>query len=242
MVVIGSENAMLFRQLYNPDTMSFTYLVSDPSGRLAVLVDPVAEQVERDLKLLADLDLELALVLLTYSDDNKIEAARAIRNATNAKVVSKLGPAGAADAQVDGGEILDFATSPIEVLATPGYCDDSVSFLIGRRVFTGGALSPRHCGNGGRNRVDPERLFDSVVDVLFQLPDDTLVYPAHHHGGVRVTTVGDERRFNPELAARDREAFLEAYRRRTDPPRAEMWSDCASDDSPAGEGRKNATV
>jgi glyoxylase-like metal-dependent hydrolase (beta-lactamase superfamily II) len=80
-------------------------------------------------------------------------------------------------------------------------------------VFTGGALSVRHCGNGDTTLIDPNRLYDSVVDVLFQLPEETLVYPAHHHGGVTVTTIGAERRYNPDLALGNREAFVERYAR-----------------------------
>ncbi len=197
---------MILRQIRNRSRSSFTYLVGDAKTQSAVLIDPTPEQVDHDLGLLDSLGLKLDYVLLTHRDRDHAAAARAIRQQTGARLVQGEGAGEGADLIVHGGDHLKIGPQDVTVLSTPGAAG-SVSFLIGRRVFTGDVLAVRACGNRCVP-ADAGKLFDSVVDVLFALPDDTLVYPAHDEGGVPVTTIGAERRFNPDVASRDRAAFV----------------------------------
>jgi sulfur dioxygenase len=205
---------MIFRQLHDPETASYTYLLGDPEVGQAILIDPVLAQQHRDIALLERFALKLTYVLLTSSTPQRIRAARALREATGARIVSRESGA-SADVIVRHGSTLPFGGRSVHVLETPGYSNDGASYLVGRRVFTGNALAVRSTGRRDAACADPARLHDSVTRVLFMLPPDTLVYPAHHRGGTATTSIAAERRFNPEITVHDRSAWLEAA------PRAE---------------------
>ena len=198
---------MILRQLRNAESSSFTYVVGDKKYLRAVIIDPVTAHVGRDLRLVRDLGLTPEYVLLTHCAPDLEQAARIIRGQTGARIASGNGATKNTDLIVKGGNVLKFGGHEVRVLATPGAAAGSVSYLVGQRVFTGSVLSVRACGHG-YSAVDPNELFDSVVNVLFALPDEIIVYPTHDEGGVAMTTIGAERRFNPALAARDRAAFI----------------------------------
>jgi len=202
---------MILRQLRNVETTSFTYVVGDRKCLRAVIIDPVTVHVDRDLRILWELALTPDYVLLTHRDSDRDAAARVLRDRTGARIVSGDSAAKDVDLIVKGGDTLKFGRHEVHVLGTPGASEGSVSYLIGQRVFTGDVLSVRACGHGSVD-LNPNELFDSVVNVLFALPDDTLVYPGYDEGGVAVTTIGAERRFNPNFIARDRASFVAKYR------------------------------
>ncbi len=128
---------MLFRQLFDPETSSYTYLIADEATREAALIDPVLEQVERDRQLVAELGLKLTLVLETHIHADHVTAAGRLRELTGAKVAASAGGAPCVDQPVKDGEELSLGSLRIQVLATPGHTDDSVSFRVGTRLFTG---------------------------------------------------------------------------------------------------------
>lgn len=200
---------MIFRQLYDAESSTYTYLIGDEAARDAVLIDPVLEQAERDLELLSELGLRLTYAMDTHVHADHITASGVLRERTGClTVASRKGPS-CADMQVSDGEELRVGTLSFRVLATPGHTDDSVSYLLSDRVFTGDALLIRANGRTDFQNGDASQLYDSITRVLFALPDETFIYPAHDYKGRTVTSVWEEKRFNPRIAGKSREAFIQ---------------------------------
>ncbi|MBM4379569.1 MAG: MBL fold metallo-hydrolase [Deltaproteobacteria bacterium] len=199
---------MLFRQLFDAETSTYTYLVGDPASRQAALIDPVLGQVERDLELLRELDLQLAWALDTHVHADHVTAAGALRERTGCKTVAGERGASCVDVQVRHGDVVQVGAVALRVVETPGHTGDSVSYLADGCAFTGDALMVRACGRTDFQNGDAGQLYDSIHAHLYSLPDDTRVYPGHDYKGRTVTTVGEERRFNARLAGRTREQFV----------------------------------
>lgn len=200
---------MIFRQLYDAESSTYTYLVGDESTRKAVLIDPVFEQVERDLELLRQLELQLTHVLDTHVHADHVTASGLLRERTGCTTVGGVGGASCADLHVLHGDEIRVGQLVFRVLATPGHTNDSVSYLLGDRVFTGDALLVRATGRTDFQNGDAGQLYDSITRVLFSLPEATLIYPAHDYQGRTVTTVWEERRYNPRVAGKSREEFIQ---------------------------------
>ncbi len=199
---------MIFRQLFDAESSTFTYLVADPVTREALLIDAVREQVDRDLKLIDELGLRLVYVLDTHVHADHVTAAGELRARVGAKTVVGGAAAPCADVHVQHDDELRLGSLVVHVLATPGHTDESVSYLVGDRVFTGDAMLVRGNGRTDFQNGDAGALYDSITRVLFALPDETLVYPGHDYKGHGVTTIGEERRFNPRLAGKSRAEFI----------------------------------
>jgi sulfur dioxygenase len=199
---------MLFRQLFDSESSTYTYLLADPSTRQAVLIDPVREQAERDVAVLAGLELTLTHVLETHVHADHVTAAGWLRERTGCRLVASARGAACADLHVHHGESIPVGGLRLQVLATPGHTDDSLSFHVEGRVFTGDTLLVRGTGRTDFQNGDAGQLHDSITGVLFALPPETLVYPGHDYHGHTVTTIGEEQRLNPRLAGKDRAAFI----------------------------------
>lgn len=201
---------MIFRQLFDYDTWTYTYLIADEKTREAVLIDSVYEQTERDAQLLKELNLELKYLLETHVHADHITGVTGMkRHFPQARsVVSRYGGAPCADHLTDQGDVFKIGDIEIKVLATPGHTDGCISFLVGDRVFTGDALFIRGSGRTDFQQGDPGRLYDGVTQKLFTLPDTTLVYPGHNYAGMTVSTIGEEKRFNPRFAGKSRDEFI----------------------------------
>jgi glyoxylase-like metal-dependent hydrolase (beta-lactamase superfamily II) len=203
------EGPVIFRQLFDPESSTYTYLVADPVSRQAALIDPVLEQTERDLTLVKELGLRLTHVLETHVHADHVTGAGQLRERTGCVVVaSKLG-ASCVNVHVRHGDVVKVGELSFTVLETPGHTDDSVSFLLGNHLFTGDALMVRGTGRTDFQNGNAGQLYDSITQVLFALPDDTCVYPGHDYKGRMMTTIGEERRFNPRLAGKDRAAYIQ---------------------------------
>lgn len=201
---------MLFRQLFDQESSTYTYLIADLNLHEAILVDPVLERVERDLKLLKELGLTLRYCLETHLHADHITGTGKLR-----EVTSCLGilPAGAqatcADRYIEDQELLSLGLITIDAIATPGHTNSHMAYLInGHCLLTGDALFIRGCGRTDFQGGDPGILYDSVVQKLFTLPDETLVYPGHDYQGQTVSTIGEEKRWNPRFLGRDRQEFI----------------------------------
>lgn len=200
---------MIFRQLFDSESSTYTYLIGDEASRQAVLIDPVLEQVDRDLRLISELGLVLSHVFDTHVHADHVTASGTLRERTQCQVVGGVGGAQCADLQVRHGDTVHVGPYAFQVLATPGHTDDSVSYLLGDRVFTGDSLMVRGNGRTDFQNGSASQLYDSITRVLFQLPDATLVYPAHDYHGHMATSIGEEKRHNPRVAGKSREAFIE---------------------------------
>lgn len=199
---------MLFRQLFDAETSTYTYLLADEATREAVLIDPVAEQLERDLKLLGELGLKLVYALDTHVHADHVTAAGLLRDRTGAKTVASALGAKCADVALKHGDRLEVGAITIDVLATPGHTDDSLSFRVANMVFTGDAMLIRGNGRTDFQNGSAKELYASLTRVLFALPDDTLVYPGHDYRGMTVSTIGEEKRCNPRIAGKSEAEFV----------------------------------
>jgi sulfur dioxygenase len=199
---------MIFRQLFDSESSTYTYLLGDEATRQAVLIDPVLEQVDRDLQLVGELDLTLTHVFDTHVHADHVTASGLLRERTQATVVGGVGGASCANVQVRHGDEVRVGQLVFQVLATPGHTDDSVSYFIGDRVFTGDALLVRGTGRTDFQNGNAAQLYDSLTRVLFSLPDATLVYPAHDYKGRTVTSIAEEKRHNPRVAGKSQAEFI----------------------------------
>ncbi len=191
---------MIFRQLFDRATSTYSYLIGDSETGAAVLIDPVLEQIERDLKLIRELGLTLNYALDTHVHADHITANGRLRELTACRTgVSSGANVACADLSLEGGQKLPLGNYAIDVIATPGHTDGCLSFLIGNRVMTGDSLFIRGCGRTDFQAGDPGQLYDSITAKLFTLPDETQVYPGHDYHGHTVSTIGEEKRFNPRL-------------------------------------------
>lgn len=196
---------MIFRQLFDKESSTYTYLAGDERTGEAALFDPVVEHIERDLKLVSDLGLRLVSVFDTHVHADHVTGAGKLRERTAAKThVSAKGGAPCADIEMQDGHVTKVGGITITARSTPGHTNGCMSFVISAdgeplRVLTGDALLVRGCGRTDFQEGDSATLWRSVHEKLFTLPDDTLVYPAHDYRGFTVSTIGEEKRLNPRL-------------------------------------------
>ncbi len=191
---------LIFHQLFERETSTYTYLLADSVSREAVLIDPVLEMVERDLKLIQELELKLKFVLDTHVHADHITASGEIRKRTGAKVgLSSAYNMTCPDLHIEDRQEISFGAHTIEALHTPGHTSGCLSFRLGKMIFTGDVLLIRGCGRTDFQGGSAERLYKSVTQKLFILPDETVVYPAHDYSGFSKTTIGDEKKLNPRL-------------------------------------------
>jgi sulfur dioxygenase len=203
---------VLLRQLLDPESSTWTYLIADPVHREAVLIDPVREQVERDLQLLAELGLRLVATLETHVHADHVTGAWLLKLRTDSAIVypAASGVTGA-DRLVAHGEAVRVGNVALEARSTPGHTDGCTTWVTGdcRMAFTGDAVLIRGCGRTDFQQGDARRLYRSVADHIFSLPDTTLLYPGHDYRGRTVTTVAEERRHNPRLGGgRTEDSFV----------------------------------
>lgn len=201
---------MLFRQLFDLDTWTYTYLIADLKTQEAILVDSVLEQVERDLKLLNELGLKLKYCLETHIHADHITGTGKLREMTGCEgIVPENAQANCANRYIKDGEILKVGDIEIKAIETNGHTDSHMAYLVyNTHVLTGDALFIRGCGRTDFQGGDAGTLYDRVTQKLFTLPDETFVYPAHDYKGQTVSTIGEEKRFNPRFVGKNRVSFV----------------------------------
>lgn len=194
------SNDIHFFQLFESESSTYTYLIADKKTNEAAIIDPVIETFDRDRKLIEDLDLKLMYIIDTHVHADHITAANELRKCKGAKTAVSVG-AGVqcVDINLEDGQELLLGDKTIKAIATPGHTDSCMSFYFEDRVFTGDTLLIRGCGRTDFQQGSNEKLFHSVREKLFQLPEDTIVYPAHDYRGFTSTTIGLEKKFNPRL-------------------------------------------
>ena len=191
---------LIFRQLLEPVSNTYTYLLGCPRTRQAVLIDPVKEQLHEYAALLSVLDLELVYTLETHVHADHITAAGALRQHLGSKIaLAEATCLECADLLIKGGDELILGDLLITALATPGHTAGDISYLAGDRVFTGDTLLIGGTGRTDFQQGDSENLYRSIMDQLFTLPEETLVFPGHDYSGRRVSTIGQEKAINPRV-------------------------------------------
>ncbi len=200
---------MLLRQLFDPESSTYTYLLADRESGEAVLVDPVREWVDRDLKLVAELGLRLVNVLETHVHADHVTAAGLLRERTGAKTAASAIGAPCMDRALVDGDAVGVGKLTITARATPGHTDDSMCFVLPGYVLTGDTLLVRGCGRSDFQNGDAATLYRSITQVLFALPDDTVVLPGHDYRGMTSSTIGEEKAHNPRLAGKSETDFVD---------------------------------
>src|ERR1700748_2908433 len=201
---------MIFRQLFDQQSGTYSYLLASRSGGEALIIDPVLEKVDRYLKLVHELDLKLVKAVDTHLHADHITGLGALRDRT--QCVTVMGEQTKADVvsiRVAEGDTVDVEGIALEALYTPGHTDDSYSFLMDDRVFTGDTLLIRGTGRTDFQNGDPRAQYDSIFNKLLRLPDSTLVFPAHDYKGDTVSTIGEEKLFNPRLNVKSMDEYVE---------------------------------
>lgn len=191
---------MNVRQFFDHDTFTYTYLLWDPSSRKAVLIDPVLEQIDRDLQQVQDLNLDLHLILETHVHADHITSSGKIRERTGAKIgISDRAGVTCADLLLKDQETITVGSHAIRVLHTPGHTNGCVSYLCNDMVFTGDTLFVRGNGRTDFQEGSSEVLYQSIHHQLFSLPDETIVFPGHDYQGLSCSTIGEEKQLNPRI-------------------------------------------
>ncbi len=193
---------MIFRQLYDATSSTYTYLLADETSREAILIDPVFEQMHRDLAMLRELNLVLKIVADTHAHADHITAAWVLQQKTGCKI-ALAAAAGAenVDIALNNGDKFGVTGVSLEARSTPGHTNGCMSFLLEdkSRIFTGDALLIRGCGRSDFQQGDAARLFHSITQQIFTLPDSCAVYPAHDYHGRTQSSVAEEKEYNPRV-------------------------------------------
>lgn len=200
------------RQLFDAATSTYTYLLVDERTREAILIDPVYEQLERDIALIGELGVTLRYVLDTHVHADHVTASGALRARLGANtVVGREAEVACADRHVGDGDTIEIGDTILDVVETPGHTPGCVTYVTRDRAmaFTGDALLVRGCGRTDFQGGSAHALYRSIRDKLFALPDATIVYPGHDYRGFTASTIGEERHCNPRLATTTESQFVE---------------------------------
>ena len=201
---------MIFRQLFDSTSSTYSYLLASRHGGEALIIDPVLERVDRYIQLLKELDLRLVKAIDTHLHADHITGLDALRERT--RCITVMGEQTKADVvsiRVADGDRVGIEGLSLEALYTPGHTDDSYSYILPDRVFTGDTLLIRGTGRTDFQNGNARAQYDSLFGRLLKLPEETLVYPAHDYKGDTVSTIGEEKRFNPRLQVRSVEEYVE---------------------------------
>jgi sulfur dioxygenase len=201
---------MIFRQLYDLTSGTYTYLLASRRGGEALIVDPVLEKVDRYLQLMRELDLRLVKAVDTHLHADHITGLGALRDRTHCvTVMGEQSQVDVVSMRITDGDKLTIEGISLDVIYTPGHTDDSYCFHLGDRVFTGDTLLIRGTGRTDFQNGDSRAQYHSIFNRLLRLPEETLVYPAHDYKGETVSTIGEEKACNPRLQVRSAEEYAE---------------------------------
>ena len=201
---------MIFKQVFDQKSSTYTYLIASAKGREAVIIDPVIENVEKYINLLQELDLKLVKVIDTHIHADHITGASKLKKATNCStIMGEHTPADAVEIKVKDGEKVKIDQIEIKAIYTPGHTSDSYSFLMDKYLFSGDTLLINGTGRTDFQNGSSEDAYNSLFNKLLKLPDDTLLYPGHDYNGKLVSTIGNEKKLNPRLQVNSADEYAE---------------------------------
>jgi glyoxylase-like metal-dependent hydrolase (beta-lactamase superfamily II)/rhodanese-related sulfurtransferase len=201
---------MIFRQLFDAVSGTYTYLLASRRGGEALIIDPVIEKVDRYLQLMSELDVKLIKAVDTHLHADHVTGLGALRDRTHCiTVMGEQTRADVVSMRISEGDKVKIEGVALEAIYTPGHTDESYSYLMGDRVFTGDTLLIRGTGRTDFQNGDSRAQYDSIFNKLLKLPEETLVFPAHDYKGETVSTIGEEKRFNPRLQVKSIDEYVE---------------------------------
>ncbi len=201
---------MIFRQVFDNKSSTYTYLIASAKGREAVIIDPVIENVESYIKLLRELDLKLVKVIDTHIHADHVTGASKLKQATNCyTLMGEHTPADAVEIKVKDDEIIKIDQIEIKAMYTPGHTSDSYSFLMDNYLFSGDTLLINGTGRTDFQNGSSKDAYNSIFNRLLKLPEDTTLYPGHDYNGKVSSTIGNEKKFNPRLQVRNVDEYVE---------------------------------
>ena len=201
---------MIFKQLFDINSSTYTYLIASAKGREALIIDPVLENVENYIKLLNELNLKLVKVIDTHIHADHITGASRLKDQTKCIIImGDHTPADAVEIKVKDEEIITLDQLKIKALHTPGHTSDSFCFLMNDYLFSGDTLLINGTGRTDFQNGSAKDAYNSIFNRLLKLPEKTLLYPAHDYNGEKVSSIGKERKFNPRLQVNSENEYIE---------------------------------
>ena len=201
---------MIFKQVFDQKSSTYTYIIASAEGREALIIDPVLENVEDYIKLLTELNLKLVKVIDTHIHADHVTGAGKLRDKTQCvTIMGEHTPTDAVEIKVKDEEIIQLDQLKIKALYTPGHTSDSFSFLMDNYLFSGDTLLINGTGRTDFQNGNSKDAYNSLFNRLLKLPDETLVYPAHDYKGEKVSSIGKEKKFNPRLQVNNVEEYIE---------------------------------
>jgi len=201
---------MIFKQVFDTKTSTYTYLIASAKGREAVIIDPVLENVDEYIQLLNELDLKLVKVIDTHIHADHVTGASKLKQATScATLMGEHTPADAVEIKVKDNELIKIDGLKIKSLYTPGHTSDSYSFLLDNYLFSGDTLLINGTGRTDFQNGSSKDAYNSLFNNILKLPEETLVYPGHDYNGKFSSTIGNEKKFNPRLQVKSVDEYVE---------------------------------
>ena len=201
---------MIFKQLFDQKSSTYTYLIASSKGREALIIDPVLENVNDYISLLKDLDLELVKVIDTHIHADHVTGASKLKNITKCStIMGNHTPADSVEIKVKDDEYINLDNLKIKAMYTPGHTSDSYSFLMDKYLFSGDTLLINGTGRTDFQNGNAKDAYNSIFNKLLKLPEETLLYPAHDYKGEKVSTIGKEKKQNPRLQVNSVDEYVE---------------------------------
>ena len=201
---------MIFKQLFDTKSSTYTYIIASAKGREAMIIDPVIENVGEYIKLLKKLDLKLVKVIDTHIHADHVTGASKLKDITNCStIMGDHTPAETVEIKVKDEEYISLDKLKIKAMYTPGHTSDSYSFLMNNYLFSGDTLLINGTGRTDFQNGNSKDAYHSIFNKLLKLPEDTLLYPAHDYKGEKFSTIGKEKKFNPRLQVDSIDQYVE---------------------------------
>jgi len=201
---------MIFKQVFDQKSSTYTYLIASSKGREALIIDPVLENVDEYIKILRELDLKLVKVIDTHIHADHVTGASKLKDITKCStIMGEHSPAETVEIKVKDDEYINLDNINIRSIYTPGHTSDSYSFLMNNYLFSGDTLLINGTGRTDFQNGNAKDAYNSIFNKLLKLPDETLLYPAHDYKGEKVSSIGKEKKHNPRLQVESVDEYIE---------------------------------